>query len=732
MRVLAVPALVLLVACGRKPEAHPVFPELARVDPQLVERLRPAVEAAERASWDLEKGSARDLATLARAEGAPAAWALLKLRVEHYAQPPGMFSTAQVDKDQTREAPAWLMGELADDGLRAALQRGLASPELHPRLRREFVIALCRKGNAGALDALVDRAVDRREDPDVREAVLLRLPRLEVPPPRRLREALCLPFSSLDHVAAATLACMGDPEAPSLVLEGLELAGERRSHLSLSLPQFIAAGNAVTGGDLAYSSSFTLLPGEDSLGAQRRLLQPHIDALKAWLESHPAQTQFEKERREYLASEQRKRELSLQSFDDVLAAGEDFDLASAILLLTCDAGREGDLERLDRLARLVRRRLAGVEDPEARIAVLNETLLQDRHEYELGDYESGQVSRLDVVLASDSANCMGFTTLYLAIGERCGLPLYGVSAPGHIFVRYDDGTFRRNIEATALGTAQPDEHYVDDAIRRAPEVLEQGLYLRNLTKRQVLASALNNTAGIAAYFALPEEARELAAKAIRLDPGFALAYRNRAFATFHATLDADDEVLADLERAARLHPGDAECRLVAGNLLHALGRYDRAEQFFAAAEALEPSAAARHGRAACLARLGRGEEARALLDGEEDLVVDLVLAPAEVDPAALEGRGEQAAEILLSLDPPQASTALQLLDGNEAPSEPGFPGAFEALSASHVRRDYHALRARVLALLGRMDEARAELAEAEKAGGLDRQLLLARAACAER
>jgi regulator of sirC expression with transglutaminase-like and TPR domain len=88
------------------------------------------------------------------------------------------------------------------------------------------------------------------------------------------------------------------------------------------------------------------------------------------------------------------------------------------------------------------------------------------------------------VLAGHRGSCLGLGGLYLALGERLGLPLAGIVAPGHFFVRLpgDDtgGGHRqhRNIELLRRGEALPDAWY---AGKYGPWSAEASAYLRPLS-----------------------------------------------------------------------------------------------------------------------------------------------------------------------------------------------------------------------------------------------------------
>ena len=66
--------------------------------------------------------------------------------------------------------------------------------------------------------------------------------------------------------------------------------------------------------------------------------------------------------------------------------------------------------------------------------------------------------QLSSVLGDRRGSCLGLGALYLAIGERIGIPLDGILLPGHFFVR-TRGPASHNVELLRRGEAMPDEWY---------------------------------------------------------------------------------------------------------------------------------------------------------------------------------------------------------------------------------------------------------------------------------
>jgi tetratricopeptide (TPR) repeat protein len=200
-------------------------------------------------------------------------------------------------------------------------------------------------------------------------------------------------------------------------------------------------------------------------------------------------------RHEPLAND-RKLGLYARSIEQVLRLREDeVDLATAALIVSehwsdMVYGRRY-LETLDDIAleireRLSRRRLKA--DHQA-IPVINEYLFSELGFKSISEASDPQDLFLHTVLDKKAGYCLSLSILYLSLGERLGLPIYGVVVPGHFFIRYDDGQIRFNIETTSNGGTAPDEHYLNKF--NVPRG-SNGIYMKNLNKIQTLGCFFNN------------------------------------------------------------------------------------------------------------------------------------------------------------------------------------------------------------------------------------------------
>ena len=147
--------------------------------------------------------------------------------------------------------------------------------------------------------------------------------------------------------------------------------------------------------------------------------------------------------------------------------------------------------------------------------------------------------------------CLGIALLMLLVAEKNGYPLHGVVIPGHFFVRYDDGTTRRNIEPNASGIERSDEYY-----RERYGITPESWYypLRNLSKKEAAAVfyfMLGNDARLKGQW---REARVCYETSLRLFPRYPDALGNLSLV--FAERKNIDVALALLDSVARIDPAN--------------------------------------------------------------------------------------------------------------------------------------------------------------------------------
>ena len=164
--------------------------------------------------------------------------------------------------------------------------------------------------------------------------------------------------------------------------------------------------------------------------------------------------------------------LYARSIEQVLRLrDEDVDLARAALIISekwsdLVYGRRY-MSKLDNMALEIRARLEkkNLKANYHAIPIINEYLFEELGFSTVADANNPEDLFLHSVLDNKRGYCLSLSILYLSLGERLGIPLYGVVVPGHFFVRYDSRSTRFNIETTARGaTGLTDKNYIEKYI----------------------------------------------------------------------------------------------------------------------------------------------------------------------------------------------------------------------------------------------------------------------------
>ena len=174
----------------------------------------------------------------------------------------------------------------------------------------------------------------------------------------------------------------------------------------------------------------------------------------------------------------------------------DTSLARTALKIAKESYPEIDIEyylkKIENIIENIKTSLRDETEPEQILKTMNIVLF---NELQFKYVQTGNLEyiSLNKVLDSKIGNCVGLSILYLCIAEGLHLPIYGVSVPEHIFVRYDDGDFRRNIETGYEGMFTPDSYYINMHGKRISQAsVKNGYYLKNLTVDEVIADIYLN------------------------------------------------------------------------------------------------------------------------------------------------------------------------------------------------------------------------------------------------
>ena len=242
------------------------------------------------------------------------------------------------------------------------------------------------------------------------------------------------------------------------------------------------------------------------------------------------------------------------------------DLARACLMIAQDAypALEVDhyLGEIERMALRLRALLAQDAGAEDRVVMLNQFLFG-----ELGfrgnaeDYYDPRNSYLNEVIDRRTGIPITLSVLYMEIGRRIGLPLQGVSFPGHFLVRLRLRGGMLVLDPFAGGAPQSEAELrerlqrvippgVADAMPAADLPLEQ--FLEPAGNRQILARMLRNLKGIYREADKPQRMLDVLNRMLMVAPDASAELRDRGIV--YQRLECYRAALKDLSDYAEREP----------------------------------------------------------------------------------------------------------------------------------------------------------------------------------
>jgi regulator of sirC expression with transglutaminase-like and TPR domain len=278
----------------------------------------------------------------------------------------------------------------------------------------------------------------------------------------------------------------------------------------------------------------------------------------------------------------------LDAFAEMLAREESrIDVAHACLMIAEDAYPGLDLERylgeIERMALRLRGRApkAGggarspADSPEERILALNQFLFE-----ELGyrgnseAYYDPRNSYLNEVIDRRTGIPITLAVLYIALGRRIGLPLEGVSFPGHFLVRL---RLRGGmLVLDPFGGGAPLS--VDELRERLERVIPKGLsdkvparelpleqFLEPASPRQILARLLRNLKAIYREADQPERQLQVLNRMLVVAPDANAELRDRGIV--YQRLECYRAALQDLSQYVEREPEAADFEEVRARLM---------------------------------------------------------------------------------------------------------------------------------------------------------------------
>jgi tetratricopeptide (TPR) repeat protein len=292
---------------------------------------------------------------------------------------------------------------------------------------------------------------------------------------------------------------------------------------------------------------------------------------------------------------------------------EQIDTGTAALIVSeawsdMIAGRRYQ-QQLDDIAMEIRSRLKTPKPGFEAIPVINSYLFDELKFETIAKADDPYDLFLHSVMERKRGYCLSLSILYLAIGERLGLPLHGVVVPGHFFVRYDDGYVRFNIETTAKGSSASDDYYIQKF--NVPK--NNTIYMTNLNKRQTLGCFFNNLGNVYGNINNVDQAIASLQWAVYINPSLAESRIN--LGNNYLLKNRTDDAITEYQAAVKINPDNAKAHNNLANAYQKREWFNDAINEYTAAIRLDPNIAETYlGMGVCYNKLNQpGSEIDAYL-----------------------------------------------------------------------------------------------------------------------
>lgn len=263
----------------------------------------------------------------------------------------------------------------------------------------------------------------------------------------------------------------------------------------------------------------------------------------------------------------------LDYFSALVAEDESLPLTEAALSIAQDAypdlDLQGTLAEIDELALRVSRRLPEGADVRQQIAFLNRVFFREMgFAANLNDFLDPDNSHLHVVLRRRRGIPISLAVLYLEVASQLGLPVRGVSFPGHFLLRValpdgdamlDPTTGRALTESDMVEMLEPYVANAGDSVARALRML-----LEPATRREIVARMLRNLKSVYLQTERWERLLAIQQRLVILLPDSIEEVRDRGFA--YARLEYVRPALEDLETYLDERPDADDATVVESQL----------------------------------------------------------------------------------------------------------------------------------------------------------------------
>jgi tetratricopeptide (TPR) repeat protein len=243
-------------------------------------------------------------------------------------------------------------------------------------------------------------------------------------------------------------------------------------------------------------------------------------------------------------------------------------------------------------------------DPQKIVLELNACIFETWGISFIGDRNNAKYLFPHHVLECKQGSCIGMSLLYLLLAEKLGIPIYGVLAPGHFFIRFDNGNVQINIETLRKGECMSATWYrkkymIDDTLRYS---------MRNLTVTETIAVVNYNLGTIFLHKKKYNQAAAYLKWATSQLGNFPEAWGNYALAL--DALGDPQRALALLTQIKKKYPAFENIDNNIASLLLKRGKYEDALASYTELSLKQPENAQFHyGRGVAFYRLKKNDEA---------------------------------------------------------------------------------------------------------------------------
>lgn len=255
----------------------------------------------------------------------------------------------------------------------------------------------------------------------------------------------------------------------------------------------------------------------------------------------------------------------------------EMDLAEAALAIAAeeypDLRPATYLDALQHWADDLRRRIGTQTDVQKIVGLFNQFVFGDlKFQGNRNDYANPKNSYLNEVIDRRLGIPISLSVVYIAVGERAGLPVRGVGMPGHFLVTYARGRSPAELFIDPFNAQVLDRAGCARLLERISEgkVSMQPSFLEPVGKRQILARMLNNLKAIFTSRADLRRALAASERIMLADPHLTAEWRDRGVILYH--MHRDREALRDLNRYLELKPEPEDAGQIRGLRHELLGR----------------------------------------------------------------------------------------------------------------------------------------------------------------